>query len=112
MITTDKALDMVSYVVDIYDKLDKDLLDKSVRTGDTAEVGKKALVAILKNINKFKPEIYGMVSVVTGTTPDEVSKQNIIKTLKVFKDIYNEVFKDPEMADFFGSAMRQDMADV
>ena len=112
MITTDKALDLVPYMVDIYEKMDKGLLDKSVRKGDTAEVGKKAMVSILKNLNKFKPEIYGMVSVVTETTPEEVSNQNILKTLKVFKEIYNEMFKDPEMADFFGSAVRQDTQDA
>lgn len=112
MITTDKALDLVPYMVDIYDKLDNDLLDKTVRKGSNTEVGKKVFVTILKNINKFKAEIYGMVAVVTDTTPDEVSKQNIVKTLKVFRDIYTDIFQDPDMSDFFGSAVRQGMREA
>ena len=43
MINTDKALDMIPYMVDIYDKLDKDYLDKSIRTGSAEEVGKKSI---------------------------------------------------------------------
>ena len=110
MITTDKALDMVPYIVDIYEKLDKDLLkDKS---GSTTEIGKKALVAILKNVNKFKPEIYGMVSVAMEEPVDKIRDQSVVKTLLAFKAIYNDIFKDPEMMDFFGDAVKSGMQDA
>ena len=110
MITTDKALDLVPYIVDIYDKLDKDLLQD--RSGSSKDVGKKALVAILKNVNKFKPEIYGMVSVATDEPVDKIRYQSVVKTLLAFKAIYNDIFKDPEMMDFFGDAVKSGMQDA
>ncbi len=107
MINTDKAIDMIPYIVDIYDKLDKDYLDKSIRTGSAEEVGKKSIKILLKNIDKFKPEIFGLVAIAQDTTPEEVAKQSIIKTINTFKDIFESTFKDKEMSDFFGSFVQQ-----
>lgn len=108
MITTDKALDMLPYVVDIYDKLEiekyrMEMSEKHKGKGtDKMVVGIEVVKFLFKNIGRAKTEVYGIVAVAKDKTTDEIKNQPFPKTVMDIK----EIFSDKELVDFFKQAMQ------
>lgn len=103
-LTTEKTLELMPTMIDIYDKLDMGEYIKKVRKenkGITNEkAAEKALKYIGRNTPKIIPEVIEVVAAVQGDSSDEVKKQSPIKTIKVFMDLLH----DPEVSGFFDSA--------
>ena len=108
MINTDKAFDMLPFVVDMYDKLEIDQYRKALqekhkgKEADKLTVGIEVVKYLIKNINKAKPEVYGIVSVMQDKSIEEIKSQPFTKTFMDIKD----VFTDKELVDFFKQAMQ------
>lgn len=108
MITTDKAIDMLPHVVDIYDKLEietyrKEMMEKHKgKDADKMAVGIEVFKFIFKNIGKAKMEVYSIVAVAKDKTTDEIKNQPFPKTIMDIK----EIFSDKELVDFFKQAMQ------
>jgi len=112
MISTDKAMDMLPYVVDILDKLDtkqyilqnKELFDMSNKAKALEKVKDKGfdfLKFILKNAGKVKEEVYHCLSIIQETTVEEIRAQSFGKTFLQFK----KLLEDDDLLAFFGGAM-------
>lgn len=104
MLNTDKAIDMIPYLTGIYEKIDKAPF-KGMKGKSAEEVGKKAMVSVLKNLPTFKNEIYSIVSLVCEKPVEDIKKQGIGETIKQFKEIYNDIAKDKELQSFFKEAV-------
>lgn len=111
--TTERSFDVICeitpYLGNIVD--DKNLMDslkKTVNLGNeasqmaviTAGVAKvnKIVPIVLK---KHKSDVYGILSVVFDTSIEKISKQNILKTMIMIR----EIIKDKDLVDFFGSCV-------
>ncbi len=110
MITSEKAYDMLPYVVDIYDKLDLDgyrkgLTEENKEKGkdelSMTEIGVQAFKHMLKNSGKVKEEVFEIVAIADDLTAQEAKDQSIVTTLATFK----EIFSDKDLVDFFKQAM-------
>jgi hypothetical protein len=108
MITTDKALDMLPFVVDMYDKLEIEIYRKEMtekhkgKDTDKMTVGIEVFKYIFKNIGKAKAEVYGIVSIAEDKSIEEIKNQSLPKTIMAIK----EIFSDRELVDFFKQAMQ------
>jgi len=104
MLNTDKAIDMIPYITEFYEKIDKKPFE-NMKSKSAEEVGKKAIVLILKNLPTFKNEIYSIVSLVCEKPVEDIKKQGIGETIKQFKAIYDDIAKDKELQNFFKEAV-------
>ncbi len=104
MLNTDKAIDMIPYITEFYEKIDKKPF-KNMKSKSAEEVGKKAIVLILKNLPAFKNEIYSIVSLVCEKPVEDIKKQGIGETIKQFRAIYDDIAKDKELQSFFKEAV-------
>lgn len=109
MINTEQAFDMLPHVIEIYEKLDLDNYRKSLmekhkgqKEIDTNEVGLSVILYIVKNSTKVKEEFFTIVAIADNKTVEEIKSQSLILTAKTFK----EIFSDPELMDFFKTAMQ------
>lgn len=110
MITSEQAFDMLPYAVDIFDKLSiKEYAQKQAKKakGKTDEekqenLGMDIVKYIIKNSGKVKEEFFNMVAIAEYKKVEEVKKQGIVKTIKIFEEIFN----DTELMDFFRRAMQ------
>jgi len=105
--STDKALDCLAALTPYIEKLieDEEILDifKSKKAENEAQwlFGLKRMLTILPQIiGKHKETVFGIVSVVSGRTLEEVAEQSIITTLFDFKEIVN----DKDLIIFFTSS--------
>lgn len=93
-LTTDESLDalcvLTPYINNIV--IDQDL---------TEELRRKVNPDNLKN---HRLDVYGILSVLNGKTPQEIGKQNFLVTAKQIRD----VVKDKELLDFFRSCAEQE----
>jgi hypothetical protein len=113
MLNSEKAFDMLPFVVDIYDKLDMDnyrkkaaqKYEKSNKEGKPVsqlDAGIEAFKYVMKNSTKVKEEFFAVVASFEDKTVEEVKAQPFAKTLLTFKTI----FTDPELTNFFKEAMQ------
>lgn len=110
MINSEKAFDMLPYVVDIYDKLDLDGYRKEItkknrereKEADVMDIGIDVFKFILKNSGKVKEEFFNIIAIADDKEIEEVKNQSLAKTLSDIK----RVFGDKELLDFFKSAMQ------
>jgi tRNA nucleotidyltransferase/poly(A) polymerase len=109
---TDKAFDMLPYVVDIYEKLNiKAFIKANTKkvTGASKveieqmqkEAGENMIKFVVKNLPKIKREVYQILSIHTGQSIDEIKAQPPTNTIK---SIF-EMLGDKELTDFFKSAV-------
>ena len=102
-ITTEQALDMMPHAVEIFEKVDLKGYYKRVQEEnkgkkvDVESVGLDAILYVVKNITKVKSDIFEMIAIAEETSVEEVKKQSLVKTIKSFKDI----FQDEDLMDFF-----------
>lgn len=113
MIKTELALDLLPYVIGIYEKLDLKAVGARIlqqvkkenphlTAGDiNAAVGEKVIVYVIKNVPKVKDELFAMVALVSGISLDDAKAQSLVKTMDAFK----KIFSDPELLAFFKEAM-------
>lgn len=104
MINTDKAIDMIPYITEIYEKIDKTPF-RNMKNKSVEEVGKKAMVLVLKGLPTFKNEIYNIVSLICEKEVEDIKKQGLGETIKQFKEIYDDIANDKELQDFFKEAV-------
>ncbi len=108
MINSNQAFDMLPFMVDIYDKLKidsyrKNLIEKTKgKTVDKKELGIDLVKYIVKNSKNVKEEFFNIVAIAEEKTIEEIKSQSLVKTIKTF----NEIFTDPDLTDFFKSAMQ------
>lgn len=109
--TTDKATDVLCeiapYAMNIM--TDEDLMNelKSAVDFNNAETMAEKMALIVGKFSKIIPillkkrksDILGILGALNGKSIEEISKQNIIKTMSQIKDIS----KDKELLDFFKS---------
>lgn len=107
MITTEKALNILPHVVEVYEKLNVDAYIKKVRTQsknkkvDQTQVGIELFKFILKNIGKAQEEIFTVVAALEDKEVEEIKNQSLAKTIASIK----QVFEDKELLELFKSAM-------
>lgn len=115
-LSTDEGLDVLCEITPflcsiIEDDNLRDALRKKVKLEADASVTEIYAEAIRK-LGKIIPivtkthrdDVYGIVAAVNGKNPDEIAKQNIIKTAGDIRDIIN----DKEFKDFFSSLRNTD----
>lgn len=108
MADTDKAFDMLPYVVDAYEKLDIDNYIKEKRKEykenpvSQNQAGIDLFKYILRNAAKIKIEIISIVAVMQDKTPEEVAKQDFMLTVIQIKNLLT----DKEKMDFFEEAVQ------
>lgn len=111
-ITSERAFDMLPYVVDIYDRLDiKEFAEREKeKTKDVPKeklvetqkaIGENFIKYIIKNSSKVKEEFFCIVAIAQDTDIETVKQQNFLTTIKTFK----EIFTDKDLMSFFKSAM-------
>ena len=110
-LTTDKALDVLCEITPFVSNIvtDDDLMEtigKSVkREGGLTKtgimlLGAEKLTSIVPIVMKtHRSDVYGIVAALNGMEPEEIARQNIIKTTMQIRDIC----KDKELLDFFKS---------
>lgn len=107
-IESEKVIDMLPHVVDIYEKLKFDEFRKDLKKkyapkkkydylDPVIDSGKY----ILRNAPKVKDEVFTIVSIVEDRPLEDVKKQSFFKTLNTCK----EIFQDKDLMDFFKGAM-------
>ena len=113
MITTEQAFEILPHVIAIIEKLD--VQAKATSVGEKFakkypdkkpseymnEAGVAVIVAVSKELPKVKDEVFEVIAVVQGCTVEEARKQRFTKSIKVFK----EIFQDQELMDFFTEAV-------
>ena len=108
MVSTSKAFDMLTSVVDLYDKLQIDGYRKKMaeenkgKDLDQMTMGIDLFKFVLKNSGKVKPEVFEMVANFEEKTVEEIKKQNFMETVNSLK----KIFSDKETMGFFKDAMR------
>lgn len=110
-LSTDRGLDVLCeltpYVTNIAsdDELINEIKRKVKLPDDAAKID---LIKVgVDKVNKIIPillkqkrnDIYGILSVINDTTPEEIGKQNVLKTASQIRDL----IKDKEFIDFFKS---------
>ena len=110
-LSTDRAVDVLCeispYAINIM--TDEELIDELKKAVDfkNANTMAERIVLISGKISKIFPillkkrkrDLFGILSAINEKTIEEISKQNIIKTMAQIKDIS----KDKELLDFFKS---------
>jgi|SRR5690606_5362450 len=105
-ITSEKAFDLLPYLVDIYDKLNIDQYRKELQRKykgkqvDQLEVGIEVVKYIIKNAPKIKEEFFQIVAIVDDKDIEEVKKQSFLVTIGTVQ----KLFTDPELMSFFKQA--------
>lgn len=108
MINTDKALDILPYVADIYDKLEMqeyiEKMKKEYKKNPVSktEAGLNLFKYIFKNSTKIKDEIFNIVAIIEEKEVEDIKKQSLALTMASLK----EIFTDKEFTDFFKTAMQ------
>jgi hypothetical protein len=97
MLTVEKAIDIIPYLVEISEKVGIADFKKMINIDDKEETGIKMFLNMGKNIKKCRIEIYHVLALVEEKSINEVSQMNIFKVMKTFK----EIFKDEELKVFF-----------
>lgn len=113
-LTTDEALDVLCeitpYVASIVsDGQLMEVIGKTIEKEGMTRAG--VLLAGAEKLSRIVPvvmkdhrsDVYGILAAVNGMTPEEVARQNVIKTSMQIRDIC----KDREMLDFFASCAQQ-----
>ena len=110
-LSTDRAMDVLCeitpYITNILS--DEKLLSelKTAIEFEKAETRAEQFALIGGKITKIVPiimeekkyDLFGIIGVLNEKTPEEIAKQNIIKTMKQIR----EITKDKELLDFFKS---------
>ncbi len=95
-ITGDKAL---------LDKLDKKFDSKGKSVVELYTYGAQKYATLVPMLLKdHRADVFGILSILNGTTAEEVAKQNILTTILQIRS----VFKDKELLDFFKSFGQED----
>jgi len=113
-ISTEKAFDMLPFVVEIIDKLDIKTEGKRIamrlkeadpeKAGDDLkyEIGIEIIMYVGKNMKKVKEDFFGLVAVASDVDIETAKARPLSESIKILKDI----FMDKELMDFFTTAMR------
>lgn len=107
-ISTEKALDLLPYVADIYEKLDmENYIEKSRKKYEKKKVsqvvaGVDVFKYIFRNVSKIKDEVFIIVATFEDKTKEEVRTQSLGITLSSLK----QIFEDEELMGFFKSAIQ------
>jgi len=104
MISTETVFDVLASVATIYEKLDFETWRKNldVKGKTQNQVGVELFTFLLKNAGKIKNEIFDVVAILDGKTPDEIKAQPFSVTMASLKLL----MKEPEIADFFKQAVQ------
>lgn len=110
-LSTDRAADVLSevcvYVANITtdEELMLTLKNCAVESGATtaaekmAWFGQKFSSLIPVVLKKHKTDVFAIIAVLHGVKPEEIAKQNILKTMAQIR----EVVRDKDLVDFFKS---------
>lgn len=111
--TTERSFDVICEITPylgniVDDKALMESLKKTVNLGQEASQ-MAVITAGVAKVNKIIPivlkghkvDVYGILSVVFDTSVEAISKQNILKTMLMIRD----VVKDKDLIDFFGSCV-------
>lgn len=110
-LSTDKSLDVLCEITPYVTSIasDQELIAELKRKTklpedapliDLISVGVDKVNRIAPTLLKQKRnDIYGILSVINETTPEEIGKQNVLKTASQIRDL----IKDKEFIDFFKS---------
>ena len=108
-LSTEKAFDLLPYVVEIYEKMNVDKYIKDTRRKlkgknniDELAVGIDMFKFVLKNLNKAEKEVFEVIAILEEKTVEEVRVQPLSITFKSLKDLLT----NKELTNFFKSAMQ------
>jgi len=103
MISTEKAFDLLPYMVDIFDKLEikEYVKDNKGSTDDAEKAGYELILYVMRNAPKVKDEVIKVVASIEEKPEKDIRKQSIFVTVKSFK----ELLEADGVLDFFSSAM-------
>lgn len=113
MISTEQAIDMLPYAVDIFEKLDiqnyvkENKVDikgknKTEIEAEQQKLGIKMVTYIVKNSKNVKEEFFNIVAIAEEKDVEEIKKQPLLTTINGLKEILN----DKDLMSFFKSAMQ------
>lgn len=106
MISSEKAFDLLPYIMDLYDKLELNEQIKTINAdskGKSKEaLGKELVKYAMKNSCKVKEEFFYIVAILQDKDVNEVKKQNFMEAILSIKSL----FSDKESMSFFINAMK------
>lgn len=104
MIEIEKIVDILPYIVDIYDKLEFSTFSKSLHKGiSQKEAGIKVTLHVMKNAPRIKEEIFKIIAILEDMTLEEARKRGLSSSIKSLKALFEN---DQELMYFFKSAMK------
>lgn len=109
-LTTEQALDtlcvLTPYIANITgdksltDALSKKLGKSKMSAAEVYTYGAQKIAALVPILLKdHREDVFGILSVLNGTTPEEIAKQNVLITINQIK----EAVQDKDLVDFFKS---------
>ena len=109
-LTTGQALDtlcvLTPYIANITgdksltDALSKKLGKSKMSAAEVYTYGAQKIAALVPILLKdHREDVFGILSVLNGTTPEEIAKQNVLITINQIK----EAVQDKDLVDFFKS---------
>lgn len=109
-LTTEQALDtlcvLTPYIANITgdkaltDTLGKKLGKSKMSAAEVYTYGAQKITALVPILLKdHREDVFGILSVLNGTTPEEIAKQNVLITINQIK----EAVQDKDLVDFFKS---------
>lgn len=107
MISTEKALDLLPYAVEVYEKIKLDeyiAKKRKIYTKEPVtqmEAGIEMFKYACKQSAKIKDEIIEMAAIIADKPAQEIRKQSVMLAL----DSLKEVFLDKDLINFFKQAM-------
>ena len=113
-ISTEKAFDLLPFVVDIFEKLDiqergKKILEDTQKANPNRlaeelqkEVGIAIMKYIAKNLPKVKDEFFQLVAIASDVDVKTAKARPLAESIQTLKD----VFLDAELMDFFRAAVQ------
>lgn len=113
-LTTDNALDVLCEITPFVSNIvtDNELMEtvgKAIKRDGLTKagvmlLGVEKLSSLMPIVLKsHRADVYGIVAVLNGMEPEEIARQNVIKTSMQIRDIC----KDKELLDFFRSCAEQ-----
>lgn len=113
-LTTDNALDVLCEITPFVSNIvtDNELMEtvgKAIKRDGLTKagvmlLGVEKLSSLMPIVLKsHRDDVYGIVAVLNGMEPEEIARQNVIKTSMQIRDIC----KDKELLDFFRSCAEQ-----